>query len=257
MKAVILAGGYGSRISEESYWKPKPMVEIGGRPILWHIMKIFSAYGVTDFIICCGYKGYCIKEYFSHYGLYHSDITFDFRKSGKMEIHQHQAEPWRVTLVDTGLDTMTGGRVKRIAPYVGKEPFFLTYGDGVADIDLDRLLAFHRANGKKATMSVVQPEARFGIADIEDGKVKAFREKASADSGWVNGGFFVLEPAVFSYLSGDETVFEQEPLASLAQEGELAAYCHRGFWQCMDTVRDRQKLEELWKAGAPWKIWRA
>ena len=232
MKAVILAGGFGTRIAEESHLRPKPMIEIGGKPILWHIMKIFSAYGVTDFVICCGYKGYYIKEYFSHYALHHSDVTFDFRKGTEMIIHHRQTEPWQVTLVDTGLHTMTGGRVKRAAPYLGEERFFVTYGDGVADVDITKLLAFHEKMGKKA-----------------------FREKADSDSGWINGGFLVLEPSVLSYLKGDETILEQEPLSTLAAEGELSAYQHRGFWQCMDTLRDKEKLEQLWKEGAPWRIW--
>lgn len=255
MKAVILAGGFGTRIAEESHLRPKPMIEIGGKPILWHIMKIFSAYGVTDFVICCGYKGYYIKEYFSHYALHHSDVTFDFRKGTKMIIHHRQTEPWQVTLVDTGLHTMTGGRVKRAAPYLGEERFFVTYGDGVADVNIAKLLAFHEKMGKKATMTVVQPAGRFGTAEIEAGCVRAFREKADSDSGWINGGFLVLEPSVLSYLKGDETILEQEPLSTLAAEGELSAYQHRGFWQCMDTLRDKEKLEQLWKEGAPWRIW--
>ena len=255
MKAVILAGGVGTRISEESHLRPKPMVEIGGRPILWHIMKLFGAYGITDFVICCGYKGYCIKEYFSHYGLYHSDVTFDFRKEGRVEIHHSQTEPWRITLADTGYATMTGGRIRKVAPYLEGERFFLTYGDGVADVNLEQLLAYHQEKGKKATMTVVQPEGRFGVTELENGCVKRFREKAKEDGGWINGGFFVLEPDIFPYLDGADTVWEQEPLERLAQEGELAAYAHHGFWQCMDTVRDRQKLEELWKVGAPWKVW--
>ena len=255
MKAVILAGGFGTRISEESHLRPKPMVEIGGKPILWHIMKIFGAYGIDEFVICCGYMGDCIKEYFSHYALHHNDVTFDFREGERVEVHHRQVEPWRVTLVDTGLETMTGGRLKRVMPYLGQEPFFLTYGGGVADIDLDKLLRYHREKGKTATMTAVRPEGRFGVAEITDGCVTAFREKSDFDSGWINGGFFVMEPGIFSEIEGDTTVLEKRPLERLAAKGELAAYCHRGFWQCMDTMRDRQKLEELWKVGAPWKIW--
>ncbi len=255
MQAVILAGGFGTRIAEESHLRPKPMVEIGGYPILWHIMQHFSAYGIQEFLICCGYKGYYIKEYFSHYALHHSDVTFDFVHGTQIAILDNQTEPWRVTLVDTGLETMTGGRLLRVAKYLKEEPFFLTYGDGVADIDLTALLAFHKKMGKKATMTVVQPEGRFGIAQIKHGCVTTFREKAAEDHGWVNGGFFVLEPSVLAYLQDDTTVWEQTPLHQLATEGELAAYQHKGFWQCMDTMRDKEKLERLWKEGAPWKVW--
>lgn len=255
MRAVILAGGFGTRIAEESHLRPKPMVEIGGMPILWHIMKIFGAQGVTDFVICCGYKGDQIKEYFSHYALHRGDVTFDFRAGGRMEVHTRQTEPWRVTLADTGLTTMTGGRLKRAAPYLQGERFFLTYGDGVADVDLAGLLRCHLTKGKLATMTVVRPEGRFGTAELRDGLVTAFREKAAADGGWINGGFFVMEPAVLSLIEGDDTVLERQPLERLAAEGELAACPHTGFWQCMDTLRDRQQLEKLWKEGAPWKIW--
>lgn len=255
MKAVILAGGFGTRISEESHLRPKPMIEIGEKPILWHIMKIFSAQGIRDFIICCGYKGNLIKEYFSHYALYHSDVMFDFRQGQNMEVCSTQAEPWRVTLVDTGLSTMTGGRIRRIAPYLGEEPFFLTYGDGVADVDLHALLQCHQKRKKTVTMTLVQPEGRFGVAEVKEGMISAFREKAQGDSGWINGGFMVVEPKALSLISGDETVWEKEPLEYLASKGELTAYFHKGFWQCMDTARDKQKLEEIWKAGAPWKIW--
>ena len=255
MKAVILAGGFGTRIAEESHLRPKPMIEIGGKPILWHIMKIFSAYDVTEFVICCGYKGYYIKEYFSHYALHHSDVTFDFTKGMEMTVHHRQTEPWKVTLVDTGFSTMTGGRVKRAAPYLEGERFLLTYGDGVADVDIGKLIAFHETMGRKATMTVVQPAGRFGTAEIANGCVSAFREKADSDSGWINGGVFVLGPSVLSFLKGGETILEQEPLSTLGAGGELAAYQHRGFWQCMDTLRDKEKLEQLWKEGAPWRIW--
>ena len=260
MKVVILAGGLGTRISEESHLRPKPMIEIGGMPILWHIMKIYSFYGFNDFIICCGYKGYMIKEYFANYYLHRSDVTFDFTKENRMEIHNNEAEPWRVTLVDTGLHTMTGGRIKRVQSYIGNETFMLTYGDGVSDININELLRFHKKMGKTATISAVQPEGRFGVLEFsEDGTVGRFAEKVKEDGGWINAGFMVLEPAVFDLLTDDTTIFEKEPLIQLAQRGELCAFKHNGFWQCMDTQRDRKKLEELWEngsGGAFWKLWK-
>lgn len=256
MKAVILAGGLGTRISEESHLRPKPMIEIGGRPILWHIMKIFSAQGVTDFVICCGYRGNQIKEYFSHYALYHSDVTFDYRRGERVEICRSQAEPWRVTLVDTGLTTQTGGRLKRIEEYVAEEPFFMTYGDGVADVDLKTVRKRHEETGATVTMTLVQPEGRFGVAEVKEGLVTAFREKDQGDSGWINGGFMMVSPQALSLIEGDGTIWEREPLEKLAAAGKIAAAFHRGFWMCMDTARDRNRLEEIWKEGAPWKIWR-
>ena len=257
MKVVILAGGFGTRISEESHLRPKPMIEIGGMPILWHVMKLYSHYGFNDFIICCGYKQHMIKEYFADYYLYHSDVTFDFTREGAMTVHNNIAEPWRVTLVDTGLETMTGGRVKRVRKYIGDETFMLTYGDGVSNVDLDKLLAFHRGHGKKATITAVSVAQRFGVLDASgDGQILSFREKQDADGHLVNGGFMVLEPGVFDYIEGDATPFEKAPMQSLAQNGELMAYTHDGFWQCMDTQRDRQLLETLWAEGnAPWKVW--
>jgi glucose-1-phosphate cytidylyltransferase len=258
MKVVLLAGGFGTRISEESHLKPKPMIEIGDRPILWHIMKSYSTQGFDDFIICLGYKGNVIKEYFAHYFLQHSDVTFDFRDGNRRVVHSHTAEPWRVTLVDTGLETMTGGRLKRIASYVGDEPFMMTYGDGVADIDIAALLAFHKARGRKATLTAAQPGGRFGVLHLGDdgASVRGFREKAREDGGWVNAGFFVLEPSVFDYIEGDATYFEREPLETLAAEGQLSAYRHTGFWQPMDTQRDKMVLEEALRSGnAPWKRW--
>lgn len=257
MKVVILAGGLGTRISEESYLKPKPMIEIGEKPILWHIMKIFSAYGYNDFIICLGYKGYIIKQYFSDYYLHMSDITFDFTNKNKMEIHQNIAEPWKVTLVDTGLNAQTGARLKRIQNYVGDEPFFMTYGDGVSDINIDKLLQFHKSKGKLATMTAIQPGGRFGVLEIQNSDVINFREKAKEDGGWINGGFMVLEPEVFDYLEDkDECIFEQKPLNLLATNCQLNAYKYEGFWQCMDTQRDKNQLESMWKSGqAKWKVW--
>ena len=257
MKVVLLAGGYGTRISEESHLKPKPMIEIGGTPILWHIMKYYSSFGFNDFIICCGYKGYVIKEYFADYYLHRSDITFDFQ-SGKNDItvHNNVSEPWKVTLVDTGLDTMTGGRVARIKQYVGNERFMLTYGDGVSDIDLKALLEFHKKSGGVATLTAIQPGGRFGVLDIKDSKIERFKEKNKEDGGWINGGFMVFEPDVFKYLKDDKTVLEREPLEKLAAEKKLSAYKHNGFWQCMDTLRDRIYLEELIAAKkAPWMVW--
>jgi glucose-1-phosphate cytidylyltransferase len=257
MKVVILAGGFGTRISEESHLKPKPMIEIGERPILWHIMKIFSHYGFNDFIICLGYKGYCIKEYFAHYFLHESDVTFDFKNANEQLIHNHSAEPWRVTLANTGVNTMTGGRVKRIQPYIGNETFMLTYGDGVSDVNIKELAAYHQAHGKLATVTSTQPAGRFGALDLsDDNRVKSFQEKPQGDGAWVNAGFFVMEPKVFDYLKDDTTVLEKDPLENLARDGQLVAYKHSGFWQPMDTIRDKNHLEELWKSGkASWKAW--
>lgn len=255
MKAVILAGGLGTRISEESGVRPKPMVDIGGRPILWHIMKIYSFHGINDFIICCGYKGHVIKEYFANYCLNSSDITFDMT-SNQMEIHRKDTEPWRVTLVHTGTDTMTGGRLKRVQSYVGNETFCMTYGDGVSDINIDKLIDFHQSQKTLATLTAVQQPGRFGAFNLseEDTKVNHFHEKPSgSDMPWINGGYFVLEPEVFDYITGDDTIWEREPLEYLAKQEELSAYRHTGFWQPMDTLRDKTYLEELWNAGkAPW-----
>ena len=260
MKVVILAGGYGTRISEESHLRPKPMIEIGGNPILWHIMKIYSYYGFNEFIICCGYKGYMIKEYFADYYLHRSDITFDFTKNNEMTIHSNVAEPWKVTLVDTGLDTMTGGRLKRVKKYVGNETFMLTYGDGVSDVNINELLAFHKkSNGKIATITAIQPGGRFGVLDIsnDDKTVNSFLEKSKEEGGWINGGFMVLEPRIFDYIKGDETFLEKEPFEHLARDKMLNAYKHYGFWQCMDTQRDKYFLENLWKnKQAKWKVWK-
>ena len=256
MKAVILAGGLGTRISEETHLKPKPMVEIGGRPILWHILKIFNAHGVNDFVICCGYKGYVIKEYFANYFLHMSDVTFDM-SANSMEVHQKKAEPWRVTLVDTGESTMTGGRLKRVRDYLGNEPFCFTYGDGVADLNITALIAHHKAHGRLATVTAVQPPGRYGSLKLtDDAGVSGFQEKPQGDGGWINGGFFVMEPDVIDRIDGDTTIWEQDPLRSLAADGELSAYQHAGFWQPMDTLRDRVRLEDLWGKGkAPWKVW--
>lgn len=258
MKVVILAGGYGTRISEESHLKPKPMIEIGGRPILWHIMKIYSHYGFNDFIICLGYKGYCIKEYFAHYFLHEADVTFDFKMSNQQYIHNHQAEPWKVTLVNTGLETMTGGRVKRVQRYIGNESFMLTYGDGVSDVDICKLVEYHKSHDKIATITSVQPSGRFGALDLtESNLVQGFQEKPQGDGGWINGGFFVLNPDIFNYIEADNTIFERTPMEKLAQEQQLIAYKHDGFWQPMDTMRDKEHLENLWQTNkAPWKIWR-
>ena len=257
MKVVILAGGFGTRISEESHLKPKPMVEIGDKPILWHIMKYYSAFGFNDFIICLGYKAYIIKEFFADYYLHMSDITFDFRNENKMIVHDNFAEPWRVTLVDTGLNTMTGGRIKRVRDYVGDESFMLTYGDGVADVDIKALLEFHKKHGKIATMTAIRPSVRFGILDIEQGNaITSFREKSQEDMGLINGGFMVLEPGIFDFIEGDNTVLEREPLEKLARQRELMAFKHDGFWQCMDTLRDKKLLDELLAEDkAPWKVW--
>lgn len=256
MKVVILAGGKGTRLAEETGTRPKPMIEIGEKPMLWHIMKSYSYYGFNDFVICLGYKGYLIKEYFSNYFLHNCDVTFDM-SSNQMQVHQSVAEPWRITLVDTGAETMTGGRLKRVAGYLDGETFLLTYGDGVADVDLRALTGFHRAHGKQATVTAVQPLGRFGaLAVDEGGAVSSFQEKPVGDGSWVNGGFFVLEPAVLERLKGDETVWEREPLEELAAAGELVAHRHEGFWQPMDTLRDKRLLEELWESGeAPWKVW--
>ena len=258
MKVVILAGGYGTRISEESHLKPKPMIEIGDKPILWHIMKIYSHYGYNDFIICCGYKHYVIKEWFADYYLHNSDIMFDFTEDNKMTLLNTEAvEPWKVTLVDTGLNTMTGGRVKRIQKYVGNEPFMLTYGDGVADINIAKLVKFHQQHGKIATLTTVNVGQRFGVIDMgADNFVKSFREKQDVDGSVVNGGFMVFQPEIFNYIEGDDTVFEKEPLETVANLQQLKAYKHNGFWHCMDTQRDKQNLEALWATGnAPWKLW--
>ena len=256
MKAVILAGGLGTRISEETHLKPKPMVEIGGKPILWHILKIFSAHGIKEFVICCGYKGYVIKEYFANYFLHMSDVTFHM-KLNSMEVHHKKAEPWQVTLVDTGEATMTGGRLKRVREYVGGSSFCFTYGDGVADVDVTSLIAHHRSHGRLATVTAVQPPGRFGSLQIgTDRAVEGFQEKPQGDGIWINGGFFVLEPEVIDRIDADSTIWEQEPLRGLAAEGQLTAYHHHGFWQPMDTLRDRHHLEELWASGrAPWKLW--
>ncbi len=255
MKTVILAGGFGTRISEESHLKPKPMIEIGDKPILWHIMKIYSFYGYNDFIICLGYKQYMIKEFFAQYYLHTSDITFDL-KNNALTVHNNTSEPWRVTLVDTGLNTMTGGRVRRIKDYIGNETFMLTYGDGVSDVNIDELVRFHKSHGKKATLTAVSIDQRFGVLGIEGDCVKEFREKSKADVSRVNGGFMVLEPSVFDYIKGDDTVFEKGPLEALAKEGELGAFLHNGFWKPMDTQREKQQLEELWTSSrAPWRIW--
>lgn len=257
MKAVILAGGLGTRISEETHTKPKPMVEIGGMPILWHILKIYSSHGVNDFIVCCGYKGYVIKEYFANYFLHMSDVTFDM-STNSMEVHQRNAEPWRVTLVNTGDDTMTGGRLKRVASYVkDEEAFCFTYGDGVSDVDISALIDFHRSNQVKATLTATYPPGRFGALDFDGHKVRSFREKPMGDGGMINGGFFVLSPDVIDYIEDDSTMWERAPLERLADEGQLAAFQHTGFWQPMDTLRDKTYLEELWANGqAPWKVWK-
>jgi glucose-1-phosphate cytidylyltransferase len=254
VKAVILAGGFGSRLSEETAARPKPMVEIGGRPILWHIMKIYSAHGIDEFVICLGYKGYLIKEFFANYRLHTGDVSFDLAR-GEMEVHRSSAEPWRVTLVDTGERTMTGGRLRRVLPHLGEEDFCFTYGDGVADLDVAALLAFHRAQGTLATVTAVQPPGRYGALDLDGARVREFEEKPRGDGAWMNGGFFVLSPAVARYLQDDHTVWEQEPLRALARDGQLACYRHEGFWQAMDTLRDRNRLERLWSDGAPWRVW--
>lgn len=256
MKVVLLAGGLGTRISEESHLRPKPMIEIGGKPILWHIMKIYSSYGLNDFVVCCGYKGYVIKEYFANYFMHLSDVTFDL-KNNKMEVHNNTSEPWKVTLVDTGENTMTGGRVKRVKEYIGNETFCLTYGDGVADIQIDKLLKFHKEHGGQATLTAAQPPGRFGALSIEGTQIKSFKEKPVGDGNWINGGFFVLEPKVLDLIANDETIWEKEPLEKLAESNQLHAYFHSGFWQPMDTLRDKNHLEQLWSSGkAPWKQWK-
>lgn len=254
MKAVILAGGLGTRISEESHLKPKPMIEIGGRPILWHIMKIYAAHGINDFVICLGYRGYVIKEYFANYFLHMSDVTFDMA-ANRMEVHQKYAEPWRVTLIDTGQNTLTGGRLKRVRDYLGDESFCFTYGDGVADIDITELVVFHRQHGRKATVTAIQPPGRYGALNIVESEVKNFEEKPAGDGAWINGGFFVLEPSVIDMIEGDQTSWESTPLQRLAAEGQLSAYRHHGFWQAMDTLRDRTQLEEHWQHKPRWKVW--
>ena len=255
MKAVILAGGLGSRISEETQVRPKPMVEIGGRPLLWHIMKIYSAHGIREFIVCLGYKGYMIKEYFANYFLHMSDVTFDM-KDNRMEVHERHADPWRVTLVDTGDSTMTGGRLKRVRKYVGDETFCFTYGDGLSDVDLTALVAFHRDSATLATVTAVQPPGRFGALDFDRNLITGFKEKPQGDGGWINGGYFVLAPEVFDFIEGDRSVWEQDPLEQLARKGQLSAFRHYGFWQPMDTLRDRTMLEGLWASErAPWKVW--
>ena len=256
MKAVILAGGLGTRISEETSVKPKPMVEIGGKPILWHILKIYSSHGINDFVICCGYKGYVIKEYFANYFLHMSDVTLDMANN-HMEVHQRYAEPWRVTLVDTGMDTMTGGRLKRVAPYVkDEEAFCFTYGDGVSDVNITELVQFHQTQKVKATLTATLPPGRFGALDLQGNKVRSFKEKPKGDGAMINGGFFVLSPEVIDLIKDDTTVWEKEPLETLARQNQLAAYQHTGFWQPMDTLRDKTHLEELWASGsAPWKVW--
>lgn len=257
MKVVILAGGYGTRISEESHLKPKPMLEIGGKPILWHIMKEYSYYGFNDFVICAGYKQHIIKEWFADYYLYNSDITFDFANGGTMQVHDHFNEPWKVTIVDTGLNTMTGGRVKRIQKYIGDEPFMLTYGDGVCDVNICDIVKFHEKNKPIATITTTVAEQRFGCLDIaEDGRITSFREKSANDGTRINAGYMVLEPQIFNYIDGDSTIFEREPLERVAAEGKLMAYKFDGYWQCMDTKREMDKLNELWDSGnAPWKKW--
>lgn len=255
MKAVILAGGLGTRISEETNLKPKPMVEIGGRPILWHVMKIYSAYGINDFIICAGYKGYVIKEYFQNYFLHMSDVTFDM-SANRMEVHERRSEPWRVTIVDTGETTMTGGRLRRVRQYLGNESFCFTYGDGVGDVNIPELIAFHKREGRKATLTGVQPPGRYGALDIEGSRVAHFHEKPEGDGSWINGGFFVLEPNVIDLIEDDKVMWERRPLEALAGDKQLSVYKHSGFWQPMDTLRDKMHLEELWASGkAPWKSW--
>lgn len=257
MKVVILAGGFGTRISEESYLKPKPMIEIGGKPILWHIMKLYSYYGYNEFIICCGYKQNIIKEWFSSYYLFNSDVTFDFSNDNKIQIHNNVSEPWKVTLVDTGLSTMTGGRIKRIEPYINEDNFMLTYGDGVSDVNIRELVEFHNSHGKIGTLTAVNVNQRFGILDInKNNDVLLFREKSLVDGDKINGGYMVLGKEIFHYIKGDETVFEKSPLEMLAKEGELKAYEHSGFWQCMDTKREMERLEEMWSGNnPPWKVW--
>jgi len=256
MKVVLLAGGFGTRISEESHLKPKPMIEIGEKPILWHIMKLYSHYKFNEFIICAGYKQHVIKEWFADYFIHNSNITFDFTQGNQMIVHNQFSEPWKVTVVDTGLHTMTGGRVKRVREYIGDEPFFLTYGDGVSNVDISASLEFHKKHGKLATMTAIQPESRFGVMDIQNNQIMTFREKSQADAGFINGGFMVLDSKVIDYISDDTIMFERDSLEAIAADGELMCYRHSGFWQCMDTMRDKEKLENLWASGnAPWKVW--
>jgi len=257
MKVVILAGGFGTRLSEETEIKPKPMVEIGGYPIIWHIMKIYSTYGYNDFLVCLGYKGYLIKEYFANYFLHMSDVTFNL-KTGEMILQRSNSEDWQVTLVDTGLDTMTGGRIKRIKNYIGNSAFLLTYGDGVSDVDIKSLVKYHKKNHKYATLIAVRPPGKFGSLILgNSSRVRQFVEKPAGDGSWINGGFFILEPAIFDYIEGDNTFWEREPLEKLAKDGQLIAYKHFGFWRCMDTLRDKRELEELWRSGnPPWKVWK-
>ena len=257
MKVVLLAGGFGTRISEESQYKPKPMIEIGGKPILWHIMKWYSKFGHNDFIICCGYKQEVIKNYFANYYLYNSDVTFDFSNNGEITVHSDHTENWKVTVVDTGLNTLTGGRLKRIGKFLNHdEPFLMTYGDGVGDVDINAVIDFHNRSNTLATLTGVLPEGRFGVMDIKDNKILSFREKSKTDMGWINGGFMVLNPKVLDYITGDEIMFEREPLESLASDGQLSCYKHYGFWQCMDTLRDKEKLDKLLETDkAPWKVW--
>ncbi|MFC5528938.1 glucose-1-phosphate cytidylyltransferase [Cohnella yongneupensis] len=255
MKAVILAGGFGTRISEETHLMPKPMIQIGGKPILWHIMKTYSFYGINDFIICLGYKGYMIKEYFSNYFLHTSDVTFDLR-TNEMTIHKNQAEPWRITLVDTGEETMTGGRLKRAQSHVGNETFCFTYGDGVSNVNIEQLIRFHKQKGRLATVTTVQPPGRFGAINLDEDRIVGFKEKPQGDGNWINGGYFVLDPEIFDFIKGDESIWEQEPMEALASEGHLSAFFHSGFWHPMDTLRDKVKLEELWQSDCPpWKVW--
>ena len=257
MKVVLLAGGFGTRISEESHLRPKPMIEIGGKPILWHIMKYYSSFGFNEFIICCGYKQHVIKEWFANYYLHNSDITLDFTKGNEMTVHNNVAEPWKVTMIDTGLNTMTGGRIKRIQPYVGNEPFMLTYGDGVSNVDLNALVRFHQEHGKIATMTAVNVGQQFVVLEIDkDGTINKFREKNDSDGGVINAGYMVLNPEIFDYIDGDDTVFEKKPLETVAAEGQLKAYMHKGFWKCMDTQRDKEQLEKIIASGeAPWMVW--
>ena len=255
MKAVILAGGFGTRISEETHLKPKPMIEIGGMPLLWHIMKLYSSFDINEFIICCGYKGYMIKEYFSNYSLHMSDITIDLQKNN-VQVHQKFTEPWKITLVDTGLNTQTGGRLKRVKNYLDDEPFCFTYGDGLCNVDIKKSIEFHKNNGGVGTVTAVQPPGRFGALELDDTNVLKFQEKPKGDSGWINGGFFVFEPKIFDYIENDSTILERAPLEGLANTGKLGAYRHTGFWQGLDTLRDRNELDSLWNDGkAPWKIW--
>ena len=256
MKVVLLAGGLGTRISEESQFKPRPMIEIGGKPILWHIMKEYAHYGFNEFIVCAGYKQEVIKEWFANYFIHNSDITFDFTHSDRIIVHNESLESWKVTVVDTGLSTLTGGRIKRIKEYIGSEPFLMTYGDGVSNVNITELIECHKKFGKLATLTAVLPEGRFGVMDIEGNKIKSFREKSKEDAGWINGGYMVLEPGIMDYIDGDDIMFEREPLENLAKNGQLMCYKHKGLWQCMDTLRDKQKLENLWNSKtAPWKTW--